>query len=124
MEPIIIRFAQLYSSEFMERLGIGSLHGDLTPDEINKARELWDVSSSMLDIEVVNMRSLAIAMHVAGLDKETGLYDAPKVQSLTLYLAEKSSDIKELQFIAAETLSIINRYELQQACYSRSGGAE
>jgi len=124
MEPIIIRFAQLYSSEFMERLGIGSLHGDLTPDEINKARELWNVSSSMLDVEIVNMRSLAIAMHVAGLDSETGLYDAPKVQSLSLYIAEKSSDIKELQYIAAETLSIINRYELQKACYSRSGGSE
>ena len=122
MKATIIRFAELYSAEFLERLSIGSLHGDLTPEEISKARALWNISDSMASVLLVNMQALAVSIHVAALDNETGYFDGQKLQNLTIYLAEKLEDVQELQYIAAETLSVIKRYELEQACSSQAGG--
>jgi len=113
METTIIRFAQLYSAEFLERLSIGSLHGDLTSDEISKARELWNISDSMASVLLVNMQSLAVAVHVASLDDETGYFDGKKLQDLTLYLAEKLEELQELQYVAGETLRAIKGNEFK-----------
>lgn len=114
MKPIILRFAEFYSAEFMKRLSIGRLNGTLTPEELERANNLWLTSDSMASVELINLQDMTMAMHVASLDTETGYFDERIIQNLTLCLHEKIREIVELQYIASEALATIKDHELDQ----------
>lgn len=115
MKTNIIRFAELYSAEFMERLNIGRFDGSLTDQDLNQARELWALADSMAVCDLVNVQNMATTMHVASLDNATGYFDEQIVQNLTLNISERLEEIQELKSISDDALSVVRDYELKQA---------
>lgn len=115
LKPSVIRFAELYTSDFIECLNIGRLNGSLTSEKINQARELWSIADSMVEVELTNVKDLAMTMHVAAQDNETGYFDKQVVQNLTMHISEQLEAIHELKSIADDCLSVVRGFELQAA---------
>lgn len=113
MKPSIIRFAELYSVDFMERLNIGRFDGSLTEQELKQAWELWGIADSMVTVELINLKDLSTTMHVAAQDDETGYFDKQVVQNLTMHLSEHLEAIHELKLIADECLYVVKEYEIK-----------
>jgi len=114
MDPIIIRFATLYSPELMERLAFNRINGGLTKEDAEQAYQLWNLCDSMVSTDLVNLKSIATAIHVASLDEETGYFEPEHLQSLTLYIANQLDQINFLRSEGDDALSAVKEYEKQQ----------
>lgn len=114
MNSIIIRFASNYSPEFMERLKIGSIAGNLTHEEIKRAHTLWNLCDFMVSDGLLILKSLSMAVHVASLDEETGYFEPEHGQHLSLFMVNQLEKINDLKAIGDDALSAVTAYEKQQ----------
>lgn len=114
MNSMMMRFAEQYSLEFIERLNTGRFDGTLTEDEIKRARDLSCTADCMANDTLLSMKDLMTTMHVAATDEETGFFDKEEIQGLTLYAAEKLEEVHKLRQMIEEIDSAVRQYELDK----------
>jgi len=114
MKSNLMKFAKLYTPEFVERVISSKVTLDLTPGEYEKAKELTLMADSMAKSELADLSEFALTMFTASQEESTGYFDQRLAGNMSLVMHERLNDANELLLLASDMSGALRDYDLSK----------